>query len=503
MSSNDPARGLHRRGFLQAATGVLGATALTGVPGMLRAATPPSTDARALNGLRNAIRGNVVERAMPAYETWRQSMIWNRRKFERFHDLIVQAETEDDVVAAVRFASEHALPIKVRSGGHSWSGCYLTDGGMLLDVSRLQRVIIDTDRQLAQVQPGVIGRGLNAQLGRVGLAFPTAHCGMVPLSGFLMGGGLGINSVAWGGMSAFNIEAVDVVTAQGERLHANAEQNSDFYWAARGAGPGLFFAVTNFHLKCYPLPRAITSDIYFFALDDLPSLAEAMDELGPKINPAVELLTVVEPMPADLAGKCGGCSHTALLAAIAYADTDREAKGMLDTIARHPLMRKPLSKIAFRPTPIEVGYEDNEGPFPQRRARADNIYSDDLPAASRIIARHMPEAPSPGDSPVLLWRGTDPYPTDSAYTARGRFYVAGYAQWNDPADDLANGQWLKDLYDELQPLASGFYINEFDRETRGAQTPRCFTPENWRKLQALRQKHDPERVFQSFMGVPA
>jgi FAD/FMN-containing dehydrogenase len=64
-------------------------------------------------------------------------------------------------------------------------------------------------------------------------------------------------------------------------------------------------------------------------------------------------------------------------------------------------------------------------------------------------------------------------------------------------------RWLKDLYDELQPLASGFYINEFDRETRGAQTPRCFTPENWRKLQALRQKHDPERVFQSFMGVPA
>ena len=447
------AGGYGRREFLQRAAGgtlavglalrASGATALAAT-----SAIGPEDAAR----LQRQVRGAVVMRGTPVYEAWRQSMIWNYRKFRRYPDLIVQAESEDDVVAAINFARTQGVQITTRSGGHSWSGCFLRDGGVLLDLSRLQSIEIDTRSSEARVQPGVIGRILNARLGEVGLAFPTAHCGMVPISGFLLGGGSGLDSVAWGGMSVFNINAVDIVTAQGERLHASPEQNADFYWAARGAGPGLFFTVTRFYLQCHPLPGAITTDTYILRYSELVPLAAAMDELGPRIDPRLELLTVVVPTPQGLIGKCdvGQCAQVAVLAATAFAATRREATAMLAPVASHPLMKRAVSAIRNRPTPFEVLYQDNEGPFPQRRARADNIYTDRVREATELLSRHMPAAPSPSNSPVILWRGTGSYP-DAAYSARGRFYLAGYAQWDKAEDDLANEAWLETLFDKWSP----------------------------------------------------
>jgi FAD/FMN-containing dehydrogenase len=499
-----PQRNRDRRSFLQlTGASLAGGLTFTSWSRLARAAAV-GISPRAADELQRELRGTVVLRGTPMYEGWRQSMVWNYRKFRRYPDLIVQAENEDDVVAAINFARRHGVHITSRGGGHSWSGCFLRDGGVLLDLSRLQAIEIDAPAREARVQPGVIGRILNERLGEVGLAFPTAHCGMVPISGFLMGGGLGVNSVAWGGMSVFNIKAVDLVTAQGERLHASAEQNPDFYWAARGGGPGLFFTVTRFYLTCHPLPRAITTDTYILPFNDLVPLAVAMDELGPKIDPRLELLTVVIPTPPGMSSKCGAekCDRVAVLAASAFADTPREAASMLAPLTRHPLLKRAPVKALGRPTPFEVLYQDNEGPFPQRRARADNIYTDEVRAAAEVVSRHMPEAPSPGNTPVILWRGTAPFP-DAAYSARGRFYFASYAQWDHAEDDLANEAWLKALYDEMEPLASGHYINEFDRETRADRTRNCFAPANWRRLQELRQKHDPDGVFHGFLGVPS
>lgn len=503
MTKNTGRSRLARRDFLHdAAATLLGAAALG--PWAAALGTEPTPYAAAAARLAARVRGTVITRGTTAYEPWRQSLIWNFRKFRRFPDVIVQAADEDDVVAAVNFARENRLKITTRSGGHSWSGCFLRDGGVLVDLSRLQAIEVDAARREARVQPGVIGRALNARLAEDGLAFPTAHCGMVPISGFLMGGGLGLNSVAWGGMSVFNIRAIDLVNAAGEKLHASPEKNADYYWAARGGGPGLFFTVTRFHLECYPLPRHIITDTYLLPYDELVPLAAAMDELGPRVDDRLELLSVVVPKPPDMDAKCasGPCKQLAVLAATAFAESPRDAKQMLAPLTGHALFRKSAAKILGRPTPFEVLYQDNEGPFPQRRARADNIYVDRVADATQILSRHMPQAPAPGNTPVILWRGLNAYP-EAAYTARGRFYFATYAQWDDAADDAANGEWLKGLYDELAPLATGHYINEFDRETRAALTPRCYSPQNWNRLAELRRRYDPDGVYHSFLGVPA
>ena len=495
QNPHDPAK---RKSLQDVATLAVGGLLASTVPGVVRAATK----ADPLQRLRSSVQGAVIEKNTPYYEPWRQSMIWQYRKFERFPDLIVQARSEDDVVAAVNFARETGVKITTRSGGHSWSGCYLRDGGVLLDVSRFQQVNMDTKTGIAKVGAGVLGRSLNEQLARKGFAFPTAHCGMVPVSGFLLGGGVGWNSTAWGGMSVFNVVGVDVVTAEGERLHANEKKNPEIFWAARGGGPGLFFTVTQFHLQCHPLPQAITTDTYFFHYSELASVVSLMEEVGPGIDPNLEMLTVIIPTFPELSKNCTGdeCDRVIALAASAFGMTSADSRKMLAPIAAHPVAKKAQFVIPDRPTPFEVLYQDNEGPFPQRRARADNIYTNRAADTVPALSKYMLTAPSTGNTPVILWRGDLKFP-DAAYSTTGQFYLAGYAQWDKAEDDFANQRWLKEFYDEMQPFASGYYINEFDRETRSDKTSGCFAPANWEKLKTLRAKHDPDGVYHDFLKV--
>ena len=93
---------------------------------------------------------------------------------------------------------------------------------------------------------------------------------------------------------------------------------------------------------------------------------------------------------------------------------------------------------------MEVLYQGEEEFFPQRRTRADNIYTNRAHEAAQVLSKHMLSSPSTGNTPVILWRGDLSFP-DAAYSSTGRFYFAAYAQWDAAGDDIANQIWLKNL----------------------------------------------------------
>ena len=117
------------------------------------------------------------------YEAARCASCRNINLPERYPDIIVQATNEKDVVAAVRLANANNWVIGVRSGGHSWSCNHVRDGGMLLDVSRLDAVTIDPHDMRATVGPGCRGNQVNYLLAARKLFFPIGHCGTVGLGG--------------------------------------------------------------------------------------------------------------------------------------------------------------------------------------------------------------------------------------------------------------------------------------------------------------------------------
>ena len=141
---------------------------------------------------------------------------------EPLSDVVVQAQNEQDVVSAVRLARQRGFKVAVRSGGHSWAAAFLRDGGMLIDVSRMRSFTVDSASRTASLQPGLLGTELNRSLRQHDLFFPTGHCMTVGLGGFLLQGGFGWNSRLWG-PACVSVTSVDVVTAEGELVHADAK----------------------------------------------------------------------------------------------------------------------------------------------------------------------------------------------------------------------------------------------------------------------------------------
>ena len=141
--------------------------------------------------LNDAVVGKVYWRGDEAYETARGNTAYRANKPKRFPQVIVQADSDKDVVAAVNFAREHALKVTCRSGGHSWSSSHIRDNCLLIDISRMQEVTIDAASSTLWVNPGVIGSVINAQLKQHDLIVPTAHHPSPGIGGFCMNGGFG------------------------------------------------------------------------------------------------------------------------------------------------------------------------------------------------------------------------------------------------------------------------------------------------------------------------
>ena len=236
--------------------------------------------------------GKVFRHGDADYEAARRATCRNINLPERYPDIIVQATNEKDVVAAVRLANANNWVIGVRSGGHSWSCNHVRDGGMLLDVSRLDAVTIDPHDMRATVGPGCRGNQVNDLLAARKLFFPIGHCQGVGLGGFLLQGGFGWHSRALG-MACENVLAIDYVGADGELRHANRSENAEAYWAARDAGPGFFGVVTRFHLKLYRRPKVIGAQLAFYTADHLGEIVRWAHRVGPHVPLSIELMFMV------------------------------------------------------------------------------------------------------------------------------------------------------------------------------------------------------------------
>jgi FAD/FMN-containing dehydrogenase len=142
------------------------------------------------------------------YEEARVGRVFNRRRPERFPNAIVYAESEADVVMAVNLARERGWKIAMRSGGHSWAAWSVREEGLLLDLSLMREMQLDTATNIVRVSPAIKGGAeLNPYLAEHGLMFHGGHCPTVGLGGFLLQGGMGWNCRGWG-WAAEAIEAI-------------------------------------------------------------------------------------------------------------------------------------------------------------------------------------------------------------------------------------------------------------------------------------------------------
>lgn len=440
--------------------------------------------------------GGEHARGEDGYETARRETCWNARTPARYPELIVQAESEADVVAAVRAAAARGMRIGVRSGGHSWAGNHVRDGGMLLDLSRLADVEVDEATLTAAVQPGCRGDALLAALAEHDLFFPTGHCVGVAVGGYLLQGGFGWNGRVHG-PACMSVEAIDVVTADGQLVRADAERNSDLYWAARGAGPGFCGVVTRFYLRVYPKPKVTANAVYLYPIEVLDEVFRWAYEIGPRVAREMELMLFIH---RDEAGELEIAVTGPVL-----TDTQRRADEALALLESCPVLDQAKLALANVPMTIADMYAGSHAIYPDAyRYAADNMWThasaDELLPGLWRIAETTPPAPS-----HMLWMnwqpGSTPGPArpDMAYSVEDDTYIALYAVWSDASEDADHVAWVTERMREMEGLSSGIQLAD---ENLGNRPARFVTDEHMARLDRVRADRDPEGRFHTWMGRP-
>ena len=209
--------------------------------------------------LQAAIQGSVLEPGDPGYDEARA--VWNGMIDRRPRYIVRCAETAD-VVAAVRYAGDLGLEIGIRCGGHGIVGHAVPDDGLMIDLRPMGAVTVDPLSRRARVQGGALLGALDRASQAHGLATTAGNVSHTGVGGLTLGGGMGWLARRHG-LTCDNVVSFELVTANGDRLHVDADSHPDLYWALRGGG-GNFGVVTEFEFALHPEPgQAISAELLF------------------------------------------------------------------------------------------------------------------------------------------------------------------------------------------------------------------------------------------------
>ena len=376
------------------------------------------------------------------------------------------AADEDDVVAGVRLANARGSQVSVR-----------VRGALLGRVERPRRRAADRPGRvaghrydpatgIAAVRPAVRGgTELAPYLAARGRAFPGGHCESVGLGGYLLQGGQGWNSRAWG-WACENVIGIDAVTADGRQVHADADENADLYWAARGAGPGFPALVTRFYLRTHPQPPVMMQDTWTFPVEAAGPLLAWLHDILPGLDRTVEPVVAATrlpdvPLDAGVARPTGPVLllHTTVMGD--YAGQVGEAAGGL---RRVPAGRADALGHVRGLTSIELenAAQSAQNP-PGYRYLVDCTWSD-APAAELAprLERIWTELPTEHSFSIWYgWAPNRPLP-DMAFSVEANVYLATYVIYTDEADDERYADWVHSRTRDLAQAGCGVYLGDTD-----------------------------------------
>ncbi len=417
----------------------------------------------------------------PNYEQAR--IVWNAIA-DRRPAMIVRCKSVDDVIAAIRFAREHRLVVAVRGGGHSVAGFSTCDGGMVIDLSPMREVNVDPVAQRAATQGGAHLSQLDAAAQAHGLVCPVGVVGHTGVAGLALGGGMGRLQRKFG-LTVDNIVGIDLVTSDGERLHASDGENADLFWGLRGAGAN-FGVATQFEFRLHPLEGTIFQGAVVFPVERSLEVAERVREFVTKHEDVHLALSFSKA--EELGGRpvlSVGSTHSG---GVAQAERDlrvfREADPLMDTFA------------AKRYLEVQVAADEVMG-WGKRFYTKSGFLGELSDEVVEMCAGLMESIPA--DSEISVWAHSGAVGRVSddamAYTGRnGAYSISTELFWMNALDDEERMAWGRGAMAKLKPfLTTGRYVNDVvEAGTDGAQ---IYGDAKYQRLVALKRKYDPDNFF--------
>jgi FAD/FMN-containing dehydrogenase len=399
--------------------------------------------------------------------------------------LIARCRGTADIVDAVKFARAHGLELAVRGGGHNVAGKAVCEGGLMLDLSLMKGIDVDTTRRTARAQGGVTWRELNRETQLHGLATTGGVISTTGIAGLTLGGGLGWLMAKYG-LATDNLIAAEVVTASGDVLRASENENADLFWALRGGG-GNFGVVSWFEYRLHPV-GPVTSGLIAYPID------QARDVLR-------FFRGITSALPDDLA-IFGGLLHAPdriqiAVLMVCHCGPAGEAEAALKPVKE--FATPVLDTVA--PTSYEAANTMLDAGFPRGALnywKSSFIKELSDQAIDTMVARFA-LCPSPMSALVLEHihgATTRIGASDTAFPHRREGYqLIVVSEWLESTDNARNIAWARESYDAMRPyFANARYVNYLGDDEGEDAVEAAYGP-NYQRLRALKAKYDPTNLF--------
>lgn len=457
-----------------------------------------ATETVQLEQLRVRFRGALLRPGEEGYDDARR--VWNGA-IDRRPALIARCVGADDVAEAVRFARERELTVSVRGGGHSIAGHSVCDGGVMIDLSLMKSVRVDPQRLVARVAGGALWSDVDRACAPHGLATTGGIISHTGVGGLTLGGGLG-HLMRKHGLTVDNLLAVELVTADGERVRVDADVEPELFWGLRGGG-GNFGIATAFELRLHRVGPIILGGPVFWPIEDAPRVLrflrefapEAPDELGITLS-----IAAAPPAPFLPLERFGKPITGVVLAWSGDLDEGQQAIAPLLDVA-------PVIAQVVRPVPYVAlqGMLDGGAPHGRHyywKSHRFPTFPDELIDAftARVEAVKAPFWQLNG------WAvGGAASRVDAGATAVGHreegFDVNIVAAWPPPDPGAEEYRaWVRAGWEQTQPYSEGLYANFFSDE--GAAGIRSAYGDRLARLTALKDRYDPSNVFRLNANIP-
>jgi FAD/FMN-containing dehydrogenase len=493
------------------------------------------------------VGGRIVVPNDADYEVARED--YNGR-FSSRPKCIVYCLSEQDVVETVKWARENNFSVSIRSGGHSYEGFSLVDGGVVIDVSKMDKISIDTARKTATVGCGVALMQLYETLWEKRLVVPGGSCSSVGIAGSTLGGGFGLLARNMG-LTCDNLIGVRMVDATGNIVEGNEHHNPDLLWACRGGGGGNFGVITEFTFKTHPIQN-VTIFRVKWKYDDMASVIKTWQKWAPHADNRITCVLTMTSKKSNRVSCVGVflgnqievrkliaplCAGPKPLSVTVNTSTWMEAvmrfsglpkRKPTPAAARSPINTKPsaapveetqvdtksAAKTSVAPAAISARATQPKAPpdtvhmhiHARFKNTSDYVNKDLDDEGIKTIVDFLTE--SPVDSSCLQFDSyggkiTQLPVKESAFCHRAdtKFCMHYQVSWRNPAQDERNMKWVNDFKKAMKPHVSGFaYVNYCDREIE--DWGRAYYGDNLERLIEVKQKYDPENFFSFAQSIP-
>lgn len=447
----------------------------------------PTQDLRAL------FNGWVITPDDPGYDQARTVFVGG---IDRRPAAIIRVADAGDVSRVVSLAREHGLELAVRSGGHSGAGHSTTEGGIVLDLSRMKRLDIHPDQRIAWAETGLTAGEYTKAAAAHGLATGFGDTGSVGIGGITLGGGVGY-LVRKYGLTIDDLLAAEIITADGQLRRVDAENHPDLFWAIRGGG-GNFGVVTRFQFRLHEVRTVYGGMLILPATPSVIAGFITEAEAAPDELSGIANVMTAPPMPflpPEVHGKL------IVFAMLVYAgDTEAGER----TLAPFRTLAKPLADM-LRPMPYpEIYPPDEEGYHPVAAARTMFMDYVDRPVAETILdhIRNSTAMMAVAQLRVLGGAMARVSVDATAFAHRkSRIMTNVAALYQQPGEKATHEAWATNFAAALRQSDHGAYAN-FLGEEGEARVRAAYPGATWDRLTEIKAKYDPTNLFRLNQNIP-